>query len=367
MKNRRHIVCVAAVLMVVVSACTKQPADAVQEGVVDIRVAVGDTPGQTKGIVTGTDFPNWNGQENDPTGTFGIFSCVHEDIPSEYLAHKPAAYNARGYKAGSTLRYHYVASPTDGKLDAEYTSRFILAQRKDNKTADLYAYAPWTQDAWASGPTAIPFQTIKQWDWMYAIENDRPYLTPIDAQDRENSDLDPTGADLKAAFYFRHAMARLDFRFHLQNAPTVYDISLMSITRSDGAHLYASGTFNAITGALENLVETDSLSPAVASVRINSTGEFVIRVLLVPETFGSAEKLTFLFQANGANGQLLQPFVLTRDRVAHGDGVTYGLQAGYTYNYHFTLDNYVFFDGFSVDTDWTTPTNPDDNLNPIHI
>lgn len=361
-----HILPVTVALLVAVPACTKQPTGE-QVAVVDIRVAVDGAPAYTKGVVTGMDFPTWNGQPNDPTGTFGIFSCVHEDVPSEYAAHKAATYNARGYKAGSSLRYHYVATSDSGTLEGEYSNRFILTQRKDDKTADLYAYAPWTADAWESGPTAIPFETARQWDWMYAIENDRPYLTPIDAQDRENSDLDPTGADLKAAFYFRHAMARLDFRFHLQNAPTVYDISLMSITRSDGAHLYASGTFNAITGALENLVETDSLSPAVASVRINSTGEFVIRVLLVPETFGSAEKLTFLFQANGANGQLLQPFVLTRDRVAHGDGVTYGLQAGYTYNYHFTLDNYVFFDGFSVDTDWTTPTNPDDNLNPIHI
>ena len=93
----------------------------------------------------------------------------------------------------------------------------------------------------------------------------------------------------------------------------------------------------------------------------------MLRVLLVPETFEADEKLTFLFRANGAKGQLLQPFVLTRDRVAHGDGVTYGLQAGYTYNYYFTLDNYVLFDGFSVDTEWTTPANPDDDLNPIHI
>ena len=31
------------------------------------------------------------------------------------------------------------------------------------------------------------------------------------------------------------------------------------------------------------------------------------------------------------------------------------------------MDNYVFFDGFSVSTDWTTPASPDDDLNPIHI
>ena len=355
-----------ATLLVAASACSKQSPVGEQRAVVDIRVAVDGTPGQTKSVITGTDFPNWNSQLDDPVGTFGIFSCVHEDFPSEYAAHKPETYNARACKTSSGLRYHYVAASGGGALEGEYSKRFILTQRNDDKTADLYAYAPWSADAWASGPTAIPFETVKQWDWMYAVENIRPYLTPIDGNDRENSDLDPARSDLKAAFYFRHVMARLDFTFHLQNAPTTYDISLVSITRSDGAHLYASGTFNAITGKLENLVESDSISPSVAFVRVSTTREYVIRVLLVPETFESNEKLTFLFRANGENGQLLQPFILTRDRVAHGDGVTYGLQPGYTYKYSFTLDNYVFFNGFSVDTEWTTPTDPED-LDPIHI
>jgi len=359
MKNFWYILSVAALLAA--PACTKQPA--VEQGAaVDVRLAVDATPG-TKGIITGTDFPNWNGQAGDPTGTFGIFSCVHEDVPSEYAAHKPATYNMRGYKAGSTLRYNYVATAGSGALEGEYSSRFLLTQRKDDKTADLYAYAPWTADAWASGPTAIPFQTVKQWDWMYAVENDRPYLTPIDANDQENSDLDPAGTDLKASFYFRHAMARLRFEFRLLNTPTDYLVRLVSVTRSSGAPLYSAGTFNAITGTFENLEETDSFSPNLAEW-IRSTSPAAIDVLLVPGEIGPADELTFTFSANG---QTLQPFVLTRDRVAHGDGVTYGLQAGYTYTYHFTMDNYVFLDGFSVSTDWTTPSDPDDDLNPIHI
>ena len=89
-----------------------------------------------------------------------------------------------------------------------------------------------------------------------------------------------------------------------------------------------------------------------------------ISVLLVPGEIGPTDELTFTFTANG---QTLQPFVLTRDRVAHGDGITFGLQPGYIYTYHFTMDNYVFFDGFTVSTDWTTPASPDDDLNPIHI
>ncbi len=359
----RHILPLMAALLAAAPACTKQEPLEASGAVVDIRVAVDGAPAATKGIITGTYLTNWNGQESDPTGTFGIFSCVHEDVPTEYVAHKASTYNARGYRAGSTLRYNYVASSGSGALMGEYSSSFILTQRKDNKTADLYAYAPWTQDAWASGPTAIPFETAKQWDWMYAVENDRPYLTPIDAQDRENSDLDPAGSDLKAAFYFRHAMARLRFQFRLLNTPTEYQVRLVSVTRSSGAPLYSAGTFNAITGTFENLVETDVLSLGL-SERVRSSSPTEINLLLVPGEIGPTDELIFTFSANG---QTLQPFILTRDRVTHGDNVTYGLKAGYTYVYHFTLDNYVFFDGFSVDTDWSTPANPDDDLNPVHI
>jgi hypothetical protein len=355
MKNIWYILPVA-VLLVAAPACTKQPAGE-QGAVVDVRLAVDGAPG-TKGVITGTDFPNWNGREDYPTGTFGIFSCVHEDVPSEYAAHKPSTYNMRGYKAVSTLRYNYVATTGSGALEGEYSSCFFLAQRQDNKTADLYAYAPWTADAWTSGPTAIPFQTVKQWDWMYAVENERPYLTPIDANDQENSDLDPAGTDLKASFYFRHAMAQVRFEFRLLNTPTDYLVRLESVTRSSGAPLYSAGTFNAITGALENLEETDSLAPDIAEW-VRSTSPTALSVLLVPGEIGPTDKLTFTFTANG---QSLQPFVLTRDRVAHGDDVNFGLKAGYTYTYHFTMDNYVFFDGFTVSTDWTTGT-----LDPIHI
>jgi hypothetical protein len=358
-----HRLSVIAVLLLAVSACSKQAPAGEPGAVVEIRTAIDGTPGATKGVITGTDFPNWSGRANDPTGTFGIFSCLHEDVPSEFAAHKVATYNARGYKAGSALRYHYVATSGSGALEGTYSNSFILTQRKDDKTADLYAYAPWTVDAWESGPTAIPFETVKQWDWMYAVENNRPYLTPMDANDRENSDLDPAGTDLKASFYFRHAMARLRFEFRLLNTPTDYQVRLVSVTRSSGAPLYGAGTFNAITGTFENLVETDSLTPDLTEW-IRSTAPAAINLLLVPGEIGPTDELILTFSANG---RTLEPFVLTRDRVAHGDGVTYGLKAGYTYTYHFTMDNYIFLDGFTINTEWTTPGNPDDDLNPIHI
>ena len=66
---------VVAVLLVTASACTKQPAGE-QGAVVDVRTAIEGGTADTKTIVTGTDFPSWNGRADEPAGTFGIFSCV---------------------------------------------------------------------------------------------------------------------------------------------------------------------------------------------------------------------------------------------------------------------------------------------------
>ena len=351
----RHILPLMVALLAAVPACTKQEPAKESGVVVEIRAAIDPAPGATKAIITGTDFPNWPGQENDPTGTFGIFSCVHEDVPSEFAAHKPATYNARAYKSSAGWRYHYVSS-VNGTLEGEYSNNFVLTQRKDNKTADLYAYAPWTADAWASGPTAIPFETAKQWDWMYAVENNRPYLTPIDANDRENSDLDPTASGLKAAFYFRHVMARLVFRFKVKHTPTNYRITSLSIARTDAAattHLYTSGTFNAITGTLDGVEGTDGNGKHILTIpkelTVDSTTPVSLSILLAP-TAVADDELSFTFTVNG---QKLQPFVLKKAFVEHGVGSgVYGLQPGYTYTFNFTLDNYVYFDGFNVSEDW---------------
>ena len=353
-----------AALLAVSLACTKDPSfgGSESQAEVEIRTAISGAASATRGPVSGTAFPNWGGEtSNNPNGTYGIFACVHEETPSAYSPHKPALYNARAGRVSGKWRYYLVGEQSSGALDGSYSSKYILTSWKKESpsdpdvTADLYAYAPWTLDAHASGPTAIPFETAKQWDWMYAQENGV-----------SNRDLNPSGTGLPATFTFKHVMARLDFNFRLLNVPTTYDISLVSVTRSDGAHLYASGTLNALTGELGNLVEEDSLSPSVAALRVNSTSEATLSVLLVPEAFESSEKLTFLFRANGANGQILQPFVLTKDLVEHSDH-SFGLRAGYTYTYHFTLDNYILFDGFSVSTTWTTPTDPADDLNPIDI
>ena len=77
-------------------------------------------------------------------------------------------------------------------------------------------------------------------------------------------------------------------------------------------------------------------------------------LLLVPTEVLADDELTFTFSCGS---HVFPPFVLKREMVLHakadpGDPDIYGFQAGYTYTFQFTLDNYVRFDGFSI-SDWT--------------
>lgn len=328
------------VLALAAGACSKQPrpVGSLREAPVDIRVSMDGESEATKALV---DFANGS--------YYGIFACIHEDSPSVFAPFKSSVYNARAKKVSGKWLFDYVGTASPGALDATNASSFVLLQRTDDKTADLYAYAPWIQDAYlpSVGPTRIPFKVSEQKDLMYAEQN----LT------NANGSLDPaTMSPLSATFHFKHAMARLVFKFRVLNVPTNYRISSVSIARTDDAattHLYTSGTFNAITGALDCEEGTNADGKHILAVpkelTVDSTTPAALAVLLAP-TEVADDELSFTFTVNG---QKLQPFVLKKDFVEHetGSGI-YGFQAGYTYTFNFTLDNYVYFDGFSVNEDW---------------
>ena len=321
-------------------ACSKhpRPEGPLREATVDIRVSLDGASEATKALA---DFSNGS--------NYGIFACVHENTPADFAPFKSSVYNARAKKVSGKWLYDYVGTASPGALDATNASSFVLLQRADGKTADLYAYAPWTQEVYSPsvGPTGIPFKTSEQKDLMYAEQN----LT------NANGSLDPASmSPLSATFHFKHVMARLVFKFRVLNVPTNYRISSVSIARTDDAttsHLYTSGTFNAITGTLDCVEEVNADGKHVLSVpkelTVDSTTPVALAVLFVP-TEVADDELSFTFTLNS---QKMQPFVLKKEFVEHGPGSgVYGFQAGYTYTFNFTLDNYVYFDGFSVSEEW---------------
>lgn len=304
-------------------------------------------------VVIHAEFPGVRVEtKTDPAvayeGNYGILVCVHGD--AGYGQFKPATYNVRAgwNETGFSGKWSFrdVVSYTSGALFTEASEKFFLMGRNDSKTADFYAYAPWVQSAYHHKPTDVPFD--RSMNLMYAAENNTD-----SNKSKDPADVNP----LTATFTFQHAMARLVFRFKLNNTDdagtpnTTYYVSLASLKRSPsatGSHLYSGGRFNAIDGTFPTLTEVSEVSGGGCYVtRTDYQDSFGI--LLVPTEVAADDELTFTFMSGG---HTLPPFVLKREMVKHSDGATYGFKAGYIYTFDFTLDNYVRFDKFDIAA-WT--------------
>lgn len=327
------------VMLVTLASCTRvnSGSSGLPQAVVNIQASLDEAATETKALV---NFPE--------RIQYGIFTCISADNDphpaTNYEQFKPSIWNAQADGSGTTWTYKNVASYATGELYSSGGNTFILFGRNDNQTADLYAYAPWSLDAYASGPLAIPFSRDK--DLMYATQNTA----------RENHNLNPaSGSPLNAAFSFRHVMTRLIFRFRLLNDNTTMSVTLSSIKNNHPAGgmavLYTSGTFNIIDGSLNDKQSTDELTNVKSCTAYYTDDPAVydsrsaIDFTLVPTDIAVDDELTFTFSSGGFK---LPFFVLKRDWVKHSDGTTYGFKAGYTYTFYFTLDNYVRFDGFDI-------------------
>ena len=335
-------------LMLFLPACTREPVTRPGgEAVVRILPSLAEMPAATKGPVTGTVFPD--------NGTYGIFVC---ERGSTTTAHKPNSWNirARYSNDADSWNYYYAGDFSTGATTAASCENITLTVREDGAAADLYAYAPYTQNAFLSGPEAIPFtiagRVNDQADLMYAVENPDPAA---------NTDLDPgSGGELTARFSFRHVLSLLAFQFRLVNGASSYSLTDIGITLRDPdadgvttARLYTSGTFNALTGAVNpggTVSDSMNISFSPYYPTVNSADRPATAYLLLVPTEVDDDELVFTFTMNG---QTLQPFVLKRAHLLHDDGVTSGFQPGCKYTFHFTLDNYVCFDGITVSRDWT--------------
>ena len=334
----KHKVLPVLVALLLPTACSKVPSGPGQAAV-DIRAAIEGTPAATKGLV---NFASYD--------TYGIFTCIHEDTdaPTAFAQFRPSLWNVQASAQPGRWSYKNVADYATGDLFSAGSEKFILMGRNDKACADLYAYAPWTKGAYASGPEAIPFS--RQTDLMYAEQN------TVNA----NRGLDPASySELSADFHFRRVMACLTFDFTLDSPDnTTMRIDLRSIQDMDpagGAVLYTGGKFNAITGELYDLRPAETLSTDLGGCTVIPAGAS-FNVYLVPTEVTADDELVFTFVSGG---HTLPPFKLKASQVLHakadpGDPDVSGFRAGYKYTFHFRLDNYVRFDGFDIQP-WGDP------------
>lgn len=336
-------------------ACTKETDRSRNDTAVRIQASISSREASTKAPVIGSAFPN--------NGSYGIFVCKNGTTTT---AHKFNSWNIRAsYTESDGWNYYYVSNLSSGAVASTGYDHITLTARDDAATADLYAYSPYVQSAYSAGPTAIPYSIAENidnlTDLMYAQEN----MTP------DNTDLDPLSvSDLSATFTFKHAYSLLAFRFKLGHdsytggygTGTTYNLTKITVTLddpdSDGsttAKLYTSGTFNALTGSFNaGGTEVSSLSVTYPTFgdwkrTINSASTYATAYMVLVPTDVADDELVFTFTVNG---QVLQPFKLQRLQLLHNDSSTYGFRPGFKYTFNFTLDNYLFFDGFTVSDVW---------------
>ena len=264
-----------------------------------------------------------------------------------------ATYAAGEGGSAGTWSYQYVNNFTTGSLTPIPYENITITDRSDHKTADIYAYAPYIQGAYRSNPEAIPFTIAddisNQVDLMYAAQN---------ATD-DNKDLNPCSTDgipLEANFTFNHALALLAFEFELLNNNTNYRLQRIEVRKKNAvtAHLYKSGSFNAVTGRFNdggNDVQSLSIKqPGDVFYQKTDGTDWVAYVALVPTSITEDDELeiTFFMNDSASHAMALKPFVLKKAYVRHGDSDVYGFKGGYKYTFKFTLDNYLYLEGFSV-------------------
>ena len=376
MDRHLHIIPDIAVAVLLFAACGKVPSIEVGKDIpVYINAEIQDVS-ETKNPTFETSFPAYN--DNDLRGSYGIFVCKN-GTTNRANAHKTNSYNLQAKYDGTNWTYYYVADLSSGQVSESGNNHVTLTKRDDTpKTADLYAYSPYIRDAYAYGPTAIPYSitrirwsNIYQYDLMYAVENSATYS----GTDGSNANFDPESEDpLQANFTFRHAFALMEFKFKLGNdavsgaygTGTNYALTNITVTLQDGAttaHLYSSGSFNAITGEFVDNNEVSSVSiPQYDKVISSATSDTIVDLMLVPTEVADNE-LIFTFTVNG---KTLQPFSLLATHLRRYTDDTHStpvpdtegkLEGGYIYTFSFTLDNYLYLDDFSVGV-WTTPVNP---------
>lgn len=315
--------------------------------------------------------------------TFGLFICDHHagsytDGTNEYTEYNRKSTNIRAYRNGNQWQYTYFGYDSAPLL--------ILSQKDGNHDgqtdngADIFAYAPWNEDV--TSPESVPFRIASATDVMYAAENADPSV---------NKDIDPATAGtlqsdgmrhLAVELTFRHALSLLVFDLTLKNSEynhpmgnstaNPYTLDRITIKRKEGGHpLYVSGTMNAMLGGeLSGLVPaTDNeltVSGAALSNTTSSLGVYPdpnqpvpakAYVLQVPTQTGEVYTngdYTFEFQFSGQEFPV--KFELQQSQIRHSDN-TFGFRPGYRYTFHLKIDNYVHFEGVTIDT-WETVAEP---------
>jgi hypothetical protein len=232
----------------------------------------------------------------------------------------------------------------------------------------VMAYAPWISNV--TSITSVPFglggKSKSMTDLMWARQNHFDRTKYADAG--VNYKIIPDGTAKEVELTFLHALSLLRIGFRCLYPGSAVTLSSISIRRNDSSEtpLYAGGTMNAIDGSLSYGAPVSLLTydytDAEPPCTFHSTSEYVqVSMLVAPVRYVADGDyiLEFCFNGVGLNRDG-QPDVL-QYRIKYSD-LAGGFEPGKIYDFKFTLDNYIQFDGVQISDEWIVDDSDKINL-----
>lgn len=335
-----------------------------------------------------------------PSGTvIGVFLLEHPknhhqlEVNETYIPYSPPDLNIKGTYSGNN-KWTFSYSNT---LDATFPDLFITRGPQEDKTADLYAYAPWDEDV-----ENLRAVSIKRGiDFLYPEENGATTTGTTDQNtDKSNKNLEPlTEAyctnNNKVRNYtipltFRHAMSLLQLRLKVRSNATdelitddstdkginhnvvLSKVVVTILENETNLTFYESGIFDTFTGLWSSKIGSDKYLITGTDGKWDGTTSdgnwyltpnygnlyfYLVPCLADNETDDDdTPVMQFDISLNRMEkneGEITSyTYTVTRKEMRRSIDSDYGLRQGYRYIFSFYIENYLHLENVLIDTSW---------------
>lgn len=321
----------------------------------------------TRSILEGASFPKGS--------TMGLF-IYHSETEDAETPVKMEEYSLYGTKYGNIralFDYDGLSKPSRYMFEGTSTSFTDIYLLKPSMAVyeeglAVVAYAPWVYDV--GSITSVPFTlggpSQSMVDLMWARQNHHDKSRYSDAG--ANYKIIPDGTAKHVKLTFHHALSLLRIGFRCKYAGTVMTLTSVSVRKNTGAvtPLYIDGSMNAMDGTLSYGDQVSLLSydytDAEPSYVFYSTSDYVeVPMLMAPVEYLADGDYVLEFRFNGVDITSDDPEYVLQYPIKVSD-VAGGFEPGKIYEFKFTIDNYIQFDGVRISDQWIEDDSDKINL-----
>ena len=326
-----------------------------------------DGSSATRSIFEGTSFKKGS--------SIGLF-VYHSETKDAALPERMENFSLYGAKYGNVMAlfdYDNLTEPSRYMFEGTTTSFTDIYLLKPSVPVHeeglaVLAYAPWVDEV--TSITSIPFTlgglSKSMTDLMWARQNHYDKTKYDDAG--ANYKIIPNGDMKNVDMTFRHALALLRIGFRCRYPGSLIALSSISIRAGAEADtpLYVDGSMNAMDGSMIYGEEKPLLSydytDAEPSYVFQSTSDYIyVPMLIAPVEYLDDGDYILEFRFNGVELDSDDPENVLQYPIKLTD-VAGGFEAGKIYDFRFTLDNYIQFDGVRISDEWILDDSDKINL-----